>query len=224
MIFVNFKTYRQGTAEEAVKLARICREVSRESSVEIIPLVQAVDIFPLSQAGFEIWAQHVDDIEFGPNTGQVLLEAAMTAGAEGTLLNHSECKLPVEVIGTTIEKLRNLRTKERKNFQVLVCAESVEEGLEIAKFKPDFLAYEPPELIGSRTDSVSKAKPEVIKEFVEKIREIPVLVGAGIHSAEDVKAALKLGAEGILVSSDVVLAEDPKKELEKLVKGFKNQD
>jgi triosephosphate isomerase len=215
MIFVNFKTYQQATGEMAVKLAEICREVAEEASLEVIPFVQSADLFRLASQNFEVWAQHVDDIEFGPSSGRILPEAVLAAGAKGTLLNHSERKLPLEVIKASVVRCRRLGLK------AMVCADSVEEAKEIEKSAPDFLAYEPPEFIGSQTDSVATARPEVIKAFVSKIKSIPVLVGAGIHSQEDVKIALKLGAQGILVSSDVVLAKDPKNELLDLAKGFR---
>ncbi|HUV42906.1 MAG TPA: triose-phosphate isomerase [Patescibacteria group bacterium] len=215
MIFVNFKTYQEGTGKEAVKLAKICQAVERKTSVKVIPLVQSVDLFSLSSQGFPVWSQHLDDIGFGSNTGQILPQAIVAAGAKGTLLNHSECKLPVEVVKETIRRCRALKLK------VLVCADNLEEAQAILEARPDFLAYEPPEFIGSQTDSVASTKPEVIKDFTEAIKGIPVLVGAGIHSQKDVKIALKLGAKGILVATDVVLAEKPEEELLDLVGGFK---
>jgi triosephosphate isomerase len=215
MIFVNFKTYQQGTGKAAIKLAKTCQVVAKKTSIKIIPLVQVVDLFPLANQGFVVWSQHLDDIGYGPNTGQVLPQAVAEAGAQGTLLNHSECKLPLEIIKETIKHCRALRLK------VLVCAESLEEAQTILEAKPDFLAYEPPEFIGSQTDSVASAKPGVIKDFTKAIKEVPILVGAGIHSQKDVKTALKLGAQGILVATDVVLAKNPEKELLDLAKGFK---
>jgi len=216
MIFVNFKTYEQGTGEKAVVLAKICQEVAKETSVKIFPVVQAVDIYRVAkEVKNEIWAQHVDDIEYGQNTSQILPEAVKTAGAGGTILNHSENKLPVEVINETVKRCQDLGLK------VLVCSDNLEEARQIAVSKPDFIAYEPPELIANRTASVATAKPEIIKDFVNEIRQIPVLVGAGIHSQEDVKKSVKLGAVGILVASDVVLSQNPKKELLDLASGFK---
>lgn len=224
MIFVNFKTYEEGTGKRAIKLAKICQEVSQKSKISITACVQAVDIFRLSSHGFKIWAQHIDDIDFGPNTGQILPWAVVGTGAGGTLLNHSECKLPVEVIGSVIKRVKEQESKRAEGFKVLVCAESVEEGKEIAQFKPDLIAYEPPEFIGSRTVSVSMAKPKVIRDFVKEIKDVPILVGAGVHSREDVKIALELGAVGILVATDVVKAKDPRKELEDFAKGFKTKE
>ena len=215
MIFVNFKTYQKGTGEAALSLARICRQVEKETTVKIIPVVQVVDIFRLTREGFEVWTQHIDDIDFGPNTGQILPQSVIAAGVKGTLLNHSENKLPIQVIGSIVARCSKLGLK------TLVCTESIEEAKEIIEFQPDLIAYEPPEFIGNRTDSVSSARPGVIRNFVKEIKAIPVLVGAGVHSQKDVKVALKLGATGILVATDVVLAENPEKELLDLAGGFK---
>jgi len=215
MIFINFKTYEQGTGQAALELVKVCQKVEKKTLIKIIPVVQSVDIFRLSSQGFTVWAQHVDDIGFGPNTGQILSQAVKKAGAKGTLLNHSEYKLPIEVINETVKRCRALELK------VLVCSDNLEEAKAIIASKPDFIAYEPPEFIGSRTESVSSAKPGVIKDFVKKIKEIPVLVGAGVHSQQDVKVTLKLGAKGILVATDVVLAKDPQKELLDLAGGFR---
>jgi len=125
MIFVNFKTYQEGTGREALKLAKVCQKVSQKTSLEIIPLVQAVDLFPLTKQGFSVWAQHLDDIEYGPNTGQVLPEAVLAAGAKGTLLNHSENKMPIPMVKSLLARGQKLGLK------TLVCAESVEEAKEM---------------------------------------------------------------------------------------------
>ena len=211
MIFVNFKTYQQGTGESALSLAKICAEVEKETGIKIIPIVQVVDIFRLASQGLNVWAQHMDGIDFGPHTGQILPKALKEAGAKGILLNHAEKKLSLEELKKIMEK--------RQDFQTLVCSESIKEGQQIATLKPDFLAYEPSELIGG-TVSVSQAKPEIISDFVAKIKEVPILIGAGIHNKEDIKKALELGAKGVLASSDIVLSENPKQELLNLAGGF----
>jgi len=63
--------------------------------------------------------------------------------------------------------------------------------------------------------SVSNAKPEVIKEAVDKVKaknsDVKVLAGAGVKDANDVKVALELGAEGVLAASHIVKSEDPEK-------------
>ena len=97
----------------------------------------------------------------------------------------------------------------------IVCVKSLIEAKKVAKLKPDYIAYEPPSLIGGKI-SVSTAKPDVIKKVV-KAMKIPILVGAGIHCNEDVKKSYELGAKGILVSSAIVKAKDPEKILKELI-------
>jgi len=77
-------------------------------------------------------------------------------------------------------------------------------------------------LVGSKTTSVAIAKPEIIAEAVEisRERDLPLIVGAGIKSHEDVRKSLELGATGVAVASDVVTAKDPKKEILDLIEGF----
>jgi len=110
------------------------------------------------------------------------------------------------------------RTRELKLISI-ACADTPENAHEIVKMNPDYIAIEPPELIGG-TVSVSKAKPEVITktiDAVKRIKDIPVLCGAGIHTNDDVKIALKLGADGVLISSGFVLAKNPEKMLMELM-------
>lgn len=179
-------------------------------------MVQIADVFRLRTAvSLPIWGQHVEEIRYGPNTGGILPESLLKAGAVGTLLNHSEKKIPLETVRKTSKRIKSLGMK------VLLCCDSIEKGKEMARLKPDYLAYEPPEYIGNREISVATAKPEVIAEFVKRFFPLPVIIGAGVHSSEDVQAGLKLGAKGVLVATDIVLAEDPKKELQKLARGFK---
>jgi triosephosphate isomerase len=74
------------------------------------------------------------------------------------------------------------------------------------------VAIEPPELIG-KGRAVSKEKPEIIENSVRKIRavnvSVKILCGAGISTGDDVYAALKLGAQGVLVASGVVKSSNP---------------
>jgi len=216
MIFVNFKTYSQGSGKKAIELAKICQEVAEERKIPIIPLVQAFDICRISrEVKIPLWLQHLDWHPQGKYTGWLNLETALEAGAKGTILNHSEHKLPFGAVRRTIKRIR----KTNSQFQVLVCCGSLGKAERLIKLKPDFLAYEPPELIGGEV-SVSEYNPTAIAHFVEICGETPAIIGAGIKNRNDVKIGVKLGAKGILVSSHVVLAGNPKEVLENLAEGF----
>ncbi len=220
MIFVNFKTYKEGTGEEAVKLAKICEEVAKKTGVEIIPVVQVADLYRISkETKIPLWVQHLDWFPQGQFTGFINLEAVIEAGASGSLLNHSEHQIPPGTINQVIKRIGTCNL-ELGNFRVMVCARTLGQAEKLVKFKPNFLAYEPPELIGSQEKSVASEKPETIKKIVE-IAGVPVIVGAGVHSQEDVKISLEMGAKGILVATDIVKTLEPKKELEDLAGGFK---
>ncbi|MBI2008088.1 triose-phosphate isomerase, partial [Candidatus Amesbacteria bacterium] len=210
----NFKTYREATGFRAVRLAQVCRRVQEETKVRIVAVPQVADLRNCVETGAECWVQHVDTVEQGKKTGWITVEDVEEAGARGTLLNHSEHKLPFDVIKNIADQTRGMA------FELCLCAAEENEAAELAKLEPNYIAYEPPELIGSREKSVASEKPEVIEKVVLSTK-CKVLIGAGVHSPEDVKVGLKLGAKGILLATDVVLAEDPEYELRKLAEAFK---
>jgi triosephosphate isomerase len=98
----------------------------------------------------------------------------------------------------------------------VVCSNNAAVSEVAAILKPDMVAVEPPELIGTGIP-VSKAKPEVVSGTVKLVRQVNrdviILCGAGITQGEDVAAALRLGTEGVLVASGIVKAKDPYKVL-----------
>ncbi len=215
VIIVNFKTYMQATGKNAVRLAKACEKVAKKSGINIVVAVQAADIYRVaSSAKIPVIAQHVDSISYGKNTGFILPEAVKEAGASGTLLNHAEHKLEYKVLGDIINRCRELQ------LTTITCAAGKEEAATAARLNPDFIAVELPELIGTLV-SVSKVKPEVvtsaIKE-VKRIRDVPVLCGAGVANGGDVKNALELGTVGVLVATAVTTAKNPEAALIDLVK------
>ena len=68
---------------------------------------------------------------------------------------------------------------------------------------------------------VSQANPEIVENTVNEIhkinKEINVLCGAGISTGEDMKAALELGSQGVLLASGIIKADDQKQALLDLV-------
>ena len=218
-VFINFKTYPQGTGREAIELAKILRQAQDKfASVKIIPVVQAVDVFRIRQAvDIPVWVQHVDWQPQGQYTGWVNLEAVLEAGAEGTLLNHSEHQIPPGMIKQVLGRVRDIRgIGGNKGFEVMVCCKTLGQMERLVKLKPEFVGYEISELIGGEV-SITDSNPKAIKHAVELCGKIPLIVGAGVHQAEDLKKAMDLGAKGVLVSSAVVLAENPRQKLEDLI-------
>ena len=205
---MNFKTYIEATGKRAIELARVAEEVSRETGVNIIIAPQFTDIQPVSKTvDIPVFSQHLDFVRPGAHTGHVLAEAVKSAGAEGSLLNHSEKRISKSEIYETLKLCADA------DLQSLVCTDTTEASVTVAKMLPDMIAIEPPELIGTGI-SVSKARPELITESVQEIRNVnrtvKVLCGAGVTTAEDVSKALELGSEGVLVASGIVKSKDPR--------------
>jgi triosephosphate isomerase len=218
MIFVNFKTYEQGSGKNALNLVKILQEVAHERQIKVIPVVQAIDLKDtVESTTLEVWAQHVDPIEYGAHTGQISPQEILEAGAAGTFLNHSEKKFSdLELLKKANEMVLSLGLK------TLIFASGIDELQRVLPFKPTFVSYEPPELIGSRDVSVATQKPEIIEKAHELAQQhsIPLIVGAGIHSKDDIKISLQLGATGFAIASDILKAEDPKKEILELMEGY----
>jgi triosephosphate isomerase len=219
MIIVNFKTYSEATGRNAVELAKKAEKVSDETKVSIIVAPQFADISAVAKAvKIPVFAQHIDPIRPGSYTGHVLADSVKEAGAKGTLINHSERQLKLseidEIIGITREK----------GLVSVVCANNPNISVAAAALKPDIIAIEPPELIGTGIP-VSKAKPEVVTNTIKRVREVnpkvTILCGAGISHGEDVAVALKLGTQGVLVASGIVKAKDPYKILREFAEATK---
>jgi len=214
VLVINFKTYAQATGRRALELARVAEKVAKDLNVEIIVAVQPVDIRLVAEnVEIPVYAQHVDPIKPGAHTGHILPEAVKEAGAKGTLLNHSENRLRLDIINEAIQRAKEV------GLETIVCADKPETSAAVAVLKPTAIAIEPPELIGTGI-SVSKAKPEVITNTVNIIRKIdesiPILTGAGITFKDDVEKALNLGTQGVLVASAIVKAKSWEEKIKEL--------
>ncbi len=215
MIVVNFKIYEETFGDKSLELARICQEISKKTKIKIIPAVSALNAFRIKmELGMEVWLQNVDEVFEGAKSGAVSPLQAQSLGISGTLINHSENR---KKPGTIKKMFKNWP----KDFKSMLCLSSLGQTESWAKnIKPDFIAYEPKYLIGSKEKSVASEKPEVVKKIVDMYPDVPIFVGAGIHSTKDVEVSLKLGANGILISSYIVKNKNPKERLEELARCF----
>ncbi|MDD3406816.1 MAG: triose-phosphate isomerase [Methanomicrobium sp.] len=214
-IIINFKTYAESFGSSAHNIARVSENVSEDSGILIGIAPGYMDIHPLSKHfSLPVYAQHIDSIKPGAHTGHILAEAVKSAGAFGTLINHSEKRLTLADVSGAVESAK------RANLQTVVCTNDIWTSAAAAAFSPDFIAIEPPELIGSGI-SVATADPAIIENSVKAVKNINsavrVLAGAGISTGDCVKRALELGADGVLLASGVVKAKDPEEVLYNLV-------
>ena len=214
-ILINCKALSEGMGNRAHLIAEAAETVAEESGVRIGMAPVYTEIHPISHHfRIPVFAQHIDGVPPGPYTGHVTAAAVRHAGATGTLINHSERRLTLAEIEACVKAARAAK------LEAVVCTNNDPTTAAASALGPDYVAIEPPELIGSGV-SVCKADPGIIKRSVEaawKVNpDVKVLCGAGIQTGECVKIALDLGTTGVLLASSVVKAEDPEKVLRDLV-------
>lgn len=212
ILVINTKSYKQAILPDSLLLARTAQDISEELGVNIALAVQPTDIYLLSsRTTIPILAQHFDPVEERA-TGAVSGLAIRSAGAVGSLINHSEKKLSLRSIKERIDYARMI------GLSTITCSSSIDEAVSIARLNPSMLAYEPPELIGGNVSVTTK--PDVLRELVSRIKSInhdlPLLCGAGIKHGKDIAKALDLGMDGVLVASGVILARDWKEKIYEL--------
>ena len=205
LIVVNFKTYQTASGESAEQLAKVMEQVA-DRNYRMIAVVSAFDLASISTNTdkVEVWSQHLDPVGKGSHTGWLEPDLAIQRGAVGTVINHAEHKVP-------IDHVRDLMAMLPEKFPICACAADVEEAIALAKLGPTFIAVEPPELIGGDV-SVTSADPSIVSDTVAAVKstnpKVRVLCGAGVKNGADVKMAIELGAEGVLLASGVTKASD----------------
>ncbi|MDG1547875.1 MAG: triose-phosphate isomerase [Candidatus Thalassarchaeaceae archaeon] len=213
LVVVNFKTYESAHGVAAEELASIMGQI--ETDARMIAVVSAFDLSAVVSMApnLEIWTQHLDPINFGSNTGWLHPETAIQRGAKGTLINHAEHKVSIEHIAMLLDSVP-------EGFTVCACAADIDEARALSALQPDYVAVEPPGLIGGEI-SVTTADPEIVSGTARAIREISkdvgILCGAGVKNGQDVVKAIELGTSGVLLASGVTKVKDAKSALEDLV-------
>ncbi|MEK6900853.1 MAG: triose-phosphate isomerase [Nanoarchaeota archaeon] len=213
LIIVNFKTYPQALGDKGISLARTLASVkSKNFTIAVAPTLltmREITVLPIA-----VFAQHADPVRDGPHTGSVSVRELKKMKVKGVILNHSEQKIALPFLKQTIGLCR------KEKLTTVVCASTLEEVKRIAPWKPDYIAYEPPELIGGEV-SVTTAEPRIIGRAVKLMKHISpstnVLCGAGVHTAEDVRTASQLGCQGVLVSHAIVNAKKPAEALREIL-------
>ncbi|HJU34077.1 MAG TPA: triose-phosphate isomerase [Nitrososphaera sp.] len=215
-LIINFKNYEEVSADRAIELAETARQVAEKLQIEIV-LAPPHPVLALIAKNIEIpvICQHVDDEKIGPSTGFIVPEIAKSYGAIGSLINHSEHRMEMSSIARLVERLRKL------SMISIVCAQEPQEVVYLSSLNPDFIAIEPPELIGSGR-AVSKENPAIITKSIEGAgSHSSIICGAGISDKDDVSKAIELGSKGILVASGVIKASSWEKKITELASGMR---
>jgi triosephosphate isomerase len=204
LFIINYKNYDEISGTNAAKLASVASSVAKKHGLKIAIAPPSHLLSSIKYSG-PILAQHVDNAKVGSTTGFVIPELLKKSKISGSLINHSEHRIPPKDIAGLVKRLRALRMIS------VVCVKDVSEASRYAKLNPDYVAIEPPELIGSGR-AVSTEKPELITKAAKAVKaaknSTKLLCGAGIVTGQDVRRAMELGSKGILVASGIVKAKN----------------
>ena len=217
MFIINFKNYDNISGSRSLQLAKIASKISRKYKIKIVVCPPQQVISEITKVSIPVFAQHVDNKEMGSTTGYIVPELVKKSRVSGSLVNHSEHRLASKDIKELVSRLKALKMTS------VVCVKNVSEARKYAKLNPDYIAIEPPELIGTGK-AVSTEKPEVIIKSVRAVKDAKnstrLLCGAGIISGNDVARALEFGANGILVASGIVKAKNWERVIEEFSAAF----
>ncbi|WP_458721751.1 triose-phosphate isomerase [Candidatus Nitrosocosmicus sp. R] len=192
--------------------------VSEQTDTEIILSPPQVLLAWLAKnTKLSVIAQHIDIQQPGPSTGFSIPEIVKDVGGAGSLINHSEHPINQEIIRDLIPRLRSL------GLLSIVCAKNLSELIDISSMSPDYLAIEPPELIGTKK-SIATEKPSLITDSFQHLKLVAsrsqLICGAGINTSEDIRIAIGLGSKGILAASSVIKAKNWYEKLYELASQF----
>ncbi|MDE1829330.1 MAG: triose-phosphate isomerase [Thaumarchaeota archaeon] len=217
MFVINFKNYEEIADSHSIKLAQAASKVAKKHKTQIVVCPPQHLISEVAKVAIPVFSQHVDVAKVGSTTGFVVPELLKKSNVQGSLVNHSEHTISPKEIEEIVARLKSL------GMTSIVCVRDVDEATKYARLEPDYIAIEPPELIGSGK-AVSKERPEVITDSVKAVKRAEnstkLLCGAGIVSGDDVAKALDLGADGILVASGIVKSKNWEESIEEFALAF----
>jgi len=217
MFIINCKNYEEISGDKIKKFIQIAEQVSKKYKIKIAISPPQHLIGLVTNSSIPILAQHVDDSKIGSTTGYIIPELLKKSKVKGSLINHSEHRISSKEIEKLVLKLKELKMIS------IVCVKDVAEVKKYLKINPDFIAIEPPELIGSGK-AISTEKPDLIQKAARIVNDsknkTKLLCGAGIVSGEDVAKSIELGSKGILVASGIIKAKNWNKIISEFAKAL----
>ena len=217
MFVINCKNYEEISGDKIKKFIKIAEQVSKKYKIKIAISPPQHLIGLVANSSITVLAQHIDNSKVGSTTGFIIPELLKKSKVKGSLINHSEHRISSKEIEKLVLKLKELKMIS------IVCVKDVTEVKKYLKINPDFIAIEPPELIGSGK-AVSKEKPDLIEKAARVVNnsknKTKLLCGAGIVSGEDVAKSIELGSKGILVASGIIKAKNWNKIISEFAKAL----
>jgi triosephosphate isomerase len=199
------KTYL--TRQQTLDIAESADHASGETGVAVIMTVPVLDVESIKSAHPRLWvfAQHMDAVRPGRNTGAVLPEALRDVGADGVMLNHFERQLPPDLLRTSIERAREV------GLSTLVSANTPNDATIVAKLHPHIILAEPPDLIGASWEGQRPWIGDFDRAIAVIDPIIRVMHAGGIGSPDDAYNVIRQGASGTGACTAIVSSARPGK-------------
>jgi len=167
LFIINCKNYEEIASSKIDKFVKTAEKISKKYKVKIAIAPPQHLLSHVSKSPLPIFAQHLDNTKIGSTTGFMIPELVKKSNINGALINHSEHRISSKDIKELVNRLQSL-----KMISVLIsvlCVKNVAEVKKYVKLNPDYIAIEPPELIGSGK-AVSKEKPELITNAARAVK------------------------------------------------------
>src|SRR5271169_6294900 len=96
---INFKNYSEILGESAFRLAKSAERVAEAVPVDIMVAPPVPSLASVaSRVKVPVISQRVEDAVEGKSTGAVIPEALKAWGCAGSIINHSESRMPLEAV------------------------------------------------------------------------------------------------------------------------------
>lgn len=237
MLLLNLKTYSESNGDNLYKMLDTVStfindypQFSKDSNKLFIapPLIYLSEVIN-KYPNINFVSQNVSSKLVGQSTGAIVVENLLSLGVKYSLYNHSECKINNAEMyslnngSARIESVNELIVQEINNIhnrglKLMVFTEDINEAKELIKTNPEYLIYEPRDLIGSGISVTTR--PESVTQFINTFKNTntKLLIGAGVTTQEDVVNSLTLGASGVALASSFVKAPNHYEKLVELTK------
>lgn len=204
--------------QKVLDLAKAADEASERYGVTIIYTTPYTEIRRVVEntRNILVFAPHMDSIPLGRGLADILPEAIKDAGAAGVMLNHAEKPVHYDTLRCLIERA------DEVGLLSIVCANTIIEAKAIALLEPNIIVAEPTELIGSGLTSDIAYIETSINAIKSVNKDILVLQGAGISSAEDVYKVILAGADATGASSGIINAPNMFEMVDEMIGAVRN--
>lgn len=190
-----------------VKFAKYVDEIAGSYPFEVFfscPHPQIQQIASLTK-NIIITAQSMDVNEFGNEMGKILIDSLIYSGAKAVILNHASASMSLK------ELIKASELCKERGIKTIFCAGELMEIEMISLLKPEVIVCEQETNIGTGISSSREYMKLAQKTIFENSPFTRIIQGGGITNSDDIDKAITSGADGVGMTSSIMLDKDPYK-------------